>query len=146
MRSRLLSVTLLALVVGPLGVACSVAADDDAEASDSALTDDELATKALAIMGAKVPNAQQQCNRCHDVNTATLKKWAADYKTTVEFLSDDSKSIDERINYMRRDPADPTSTFAPAKLGFLSAGSHFGGSASVDTARTPTTYQHAQIQ
>ncbi|MDB4935190.1 MAG: hypothetical protein JWP87_2162 [Labilithrix sp.] len=145
MRSSLLSIGVLALVVGPLGVACSVAAEDDAEASDSALTDDELAGKALAIMGAKVPGAQQQCNRCHDVNTATLKKWQADYKTTVAFLSDDSKSVDERINYMRRDPADPTSTFAPAKLGFLSAGTHFGGSAAVDATRTPATYKHAQI-
>jgi hypothetical protein len=145
MRSSLLSISVLALVVGPLGVACSVAAEDDAEAADSALTDDELATKALAIMGAKVPGAQQQCNRCHDVNTATLKKWAADYKTSVAFLSDESKSVDERINYMRRDPADPTSTFAPAKLGFLSAGSHFGGSASVDATRTPATFKQAQM-
>lgn len=139
------SISLLALVVGPLGVACSVAAEDDTEVADSALSDKDLGTKALAIMGAKVPNAQQQCNRCHDVNTATLTKWAADYKTTIEFLSDDSKSKDERINYLRRDPADPTSTFAPAKLGFLTAGSHFGGAATVDKTRTPATFKQAQI-
>jgi hypothetical protein len=144
MRS-LLSVSLLALVVGPLGVACSVASEDDTAAADSALGDADLATKALAILGAKVPNAQQQCNRCHDVNTATLTKWAGDYKTTLAFLSDESKSKDERINYLRRDPADPTSTFAPAKLGFLTAGTHFGGSASVDKTRTPATHAHAQL-
>ena len=148
MRSRLLSVSLLALVLGPLGslaVACSSTQDDGADSADSALTDGELATKALSIMGAKVPNAQQQCNRCHDVNQATLKKWSGDYKTTIAFLSDESKSIDTRINYLRRDPNDPTSTFAPAKLGFLAAGSHFGGSAAVDATRTPTTYKHAQM-
>ena len=144
MRS-LLSASLLALVVGPVGVACSVAAEEDTEAADSALSDADLGTKALAIMGAKVPNAQQQCNRCHDVNTATLSKWAGDYKTTIAFLSDASKSKDERINYLRRDPADPTSTFAPAKLGFLTAGSHFGGSASVDKTRSPATYAQAQM-
>ena len=148
MRSRLLSISLLALVVGPLGslaVACSSSQDDGADESDSALSDGDLANKALSILGAKVPNAQQQCNRCHDVNQATLKKWSGDYKTTITFLSDESKSIDERINYLRRDPADPTSTFAPAKLGFLAAGSHFGGSAAVDATRTPTTYKHAQM-
>jgi hypothetical protein len=128
-----------------MAVACSSTTDDGSEASDSALTDDELASKALSIMGAKVPNAQQQCNRCHDVNQATLKKWSDDYTKTLAFLSDNSKSVDERINYMRRDPADKTSTFAPAKLGFLAAGSHFGASASVDKTRTPTTYKHAQI-
>ena len=144
MRS-LLTVSLLALVVGPLGVACSVASEEDAEVADSALSDADLGTKALAIMGAKVPNAQQQCNRCHDVNTATLTKWAADYKTTVAFLSDESKSKDERINYLRRDPADPTSTFAPAKLGFLTAGSHFAGTGAIDKTRTPATYAQAQI-
>ncbi len=148
MRPRLLSISLLALVVGPLGslaVACSSSQDDDADQSDSALSDGDLAAKALSIMGAKVPNAQQQCNRCHDVNQATLKKWAADYKSAVAFLSDNSKSVDERINYMRRDPNDPTSTFAPAKLGFLAAGSHFGGSAAVDATRTPVTYKDAQM-
>jgi hypothetical protein len=144
MRSRLLSITLLALVVGPLGVACSSGADG-AESSEAALTDDELANKALSIMGAKVAGAQQQCNRCHDVNTATLKKWAADHEKTIAFLSDETKSADERIDYMRRDPGDPTSTFAPAKLGFLSAGTHFGGSATVSKERTPTTFKHAQI-
>ena len=145
MRAALLSISVLALVVGPLGVACSVAGGEDAEASDSALTDEDLAKKALSIMGAKVDGAQQQCNRCHDVNTATLQKWSGDYTKTIAFLSDDSKSVDERINYMRRDPADKTSSFAPAKLGFLAAGTHFGASAAVDKARTPTTYKHAQI-
>ena len=148
MRSRLLSISLLALVVGPLGslaVACSSAQDDGADSSDDALSDGDLASKALSILGAKVPNAQQQCNRCHDVNQATLKKWAGDYKTAVAFLSDGSKTVDERINFLRRDPADPTSTFAPAKLGFLAAGSHFGGSAAVDATRTPATYKDAQM-
>ena len=145
MRLRLLPISLLALVVGPLAVACSTGGDDDVGSSEGALTDDELAVKALSIMGAKVEGAQQQCNRCHDVNTATLKKWAEDHNKTIAFLSDDSKSVDERINYMRRDPGDPTSTFAPAKLGFLSAGTHFGGTATVNKDRHPTTFKHAAI-
>ena len=146
MRSPFLAVSILALVVGPLGVACSVeGVGDDVESSDDALSDADLAKKALAIMGAKVEGAQQQCNRCHDINTATLKKWQADYKSSVQYLGDDRRTIDSRINYMRRDPGDPTSTFSPAKLGFLTAGSHFGNAATVDKTRTPATFKQAQI-
>ncbi|MBX3186117.1 MAG: hypothetical protein KF819_03840 [Labilithrix sp.] len=137
MRTRLLSLSLFALAVALPGMACSSSSEDDAEASEDALTDDELARKSLQILGAKIDGAEQQCNRCHDINQATLKKWADDYKTSLTFLSDDRKTQKERRNYMRRDPADETSTFAPAKLGFLSAGTHFGGSAAVDERRHP---------
>jgi len=143
--ASIVSIAAFALGVGPFAAGCSSASEDEADVSVDALTDDELASKALAIMGAKVQGADQQCNRCHDVNTATLKKWSDDYKSTMAFLSDESKSPDERINYMRRDPNDATSTFAPAKLGFLSAGTHFGGSAVVDRNRTPTTYKQANL-
>ncbi len=144
MRSKLVALSIFSLVVAPLAVACGVAGED-AESSDEALTQKELAIKSLQIMGGKVEGAQQQCNRCHDINTATLKKWSDDSKRSLEFLSDESKSVDERINYMRRDPTDPTSTFAPAKLGFLSAGTHFGGTAAVNKDRTPTTYKHREL-
>ena len=146
MRSSFLAVSMLALVVGPLGVACSVAGEgDEVESSDDALSNTDLAKKALAIMGAKVEGAQQQCNRCHDINKATLTKWNDDYKTAIKFLGDDRRSIDNRINYMRRDPSDPTSTFSAAKLGFLTAGSHFGNSAAVDKTRHPATFKQSEI-
>jgi len=146
MRSSLLSISLLALVVGPLAVACSSTSEEaDAEVADEALSNEDLGRKALSIMGAKLPNAQQQCNRCHDINKATLTKWHADYKTAVQFIGDDRRTIDKRLDYMRRDPSDRTSGFSPAKLGFLTAGSHFGGSAAVDKTRHPATYKQSQI-
>jgi len=146
MRRHLLSFSLFVLAAAPVAVAgCSAETEDDSEVAIDALSNTDLAMKALTIMGAKVEGAQQQCNRCHDINTATLKKWRADYKTAVDFLSDESKSKDERINWMRRDPADPTSTFAPAKLGFLSAATHFADSAAVDKRRHPKLHKQAQV-
>jgi hypothetical protein len=145
MRFRHVSISLLALAVGPLGVACSTAGEEDSEVADEALSSEQLGRKALAIMGAKVDGAQVQCNRCHDVNKATLTKWQADYQTTVKFIGDGRRSVDNRLNYMRRDPEDATSMFSPAKLGFLTAGSHFGGSAAVDKRRHPATYKQSQI-
>lgn len=144
MRPRLLALTALTLSLAPLAFACS-AVEEDADSSDEALSDTDLAKSALSILGAKVDGSQQQCNRCHDVNTATLQKWSEDYTATLKFISDESKSADERINYMRRDPGDPTSTFAPAKLGFLAAGAHLGASASVDATKHPTAFQQMQV-
>ena len=144
MRSKLFAVSIFSMVVAPLAVACGVVGDD-AETSDEALTEEELATKSLQIMGGKVPGAQQQCNRCHDINTATLKKWSEDSKRALAFLSDESKSADERIDYMRRDPTDPTSTFAPAKLGFLSAGTHLGASAAINKDKNPAAFKHGEM-
>jgi len=147
MRAHLLSLSLFALGLGVANASagCSTTAEEDGEVSVDALTNEELGRAALQIMGAKVEGAQKQCNNCHDVNQATLRKWKDDYKKTLEFLGDESKSKDERINYMRRDPNDPSSLFAPAKLGFLSAGTHFADSAVVDKTRHPKTYKQSQI-
>jgi hypothetical protein len=147
MRPAFLTVALLSLVVGALGVGagCSAGEEEDVGESDDALSNADLAKKALSIMGAKVEGARLSCNQCHDINKATLKKWHADYKSAVKFLGDDRRTIDNRINYMRRDPGDPSSTFSPAKLGFLTAGSHFGSSATVDQRRTPATFKHSVI-
>ena len=106
----------------------------------------DLATKALAILGAKVDGAQQQCNRCHDINKATLTKWAADYKKTSPFLGDESKSIDERINYMRRDPGRPDVRRSRPRSSASSPRARTSAAAPRSTStRTPATYKQAQI-
>jgi hypothetical protein len=138
----LLSVLSLAVLA-----ACS-ASQDDAESAESAQTDEDVARGALRTLGAKLPNEERSdatCQNCHDPNKLTLKKWAGDYAATVAFISDESKSVDERINYMRRNPADPGSGFAPSKLGVLTAGTHFTGSSTVDPTRHPLTYKHTQV-
>jgi hypothetical protein len=143
MRPRL-TLSLFALALAPV-VACSVVAESDEASSDSAITDEELATKALFIVGAKVQNSQSQCQRCHDINIATLTKWHDDYKAALAVLGDETKSVEERINWMRRDPHDTTSTFSPSKLGLLTAGTHFAGASTVSKDRTPQLYKDAQI-
>jgi hypothetical protein len=144
MRSSLFALSAFALIGASLGLACSANSGDDAETSEAAVTDEELAKKAIAILGGKVEGAQQQCQRCHDVNQATLKKWADDYRKAMEVLKDDSKTADERISWMRRDVSNEGSTFSASKIGFLAAGAHLGG-ASVSQERHPTTYEHSQV-
>jgi len=127
--------------------ACS-AAGDDVESSESAQTDDDMARAALRTLGAKLPNeerAETTCHQCHDPNKLTLKKWAESYKSTIAVLADESKSADERIAFMRRNPEDPGSGFAPAKLGMLTAGTHFAVGATVNEQRHPLLYKQTKL-
>ena len=128
-----------------LAAACGVS-QDDVESSEAAATEEDEARGALRILGSKLQNeerGQATCNNCHDPNKLTLKKWGADYKKTMAVLSDESKPVDERINYMRRNPADPGSGFAPAKLGILTAGTHFSPGSTVNETRHPTVFKQA---
>ena len=146
MRTQLVAL-LSALSLAALA-ACSAGQDDDADSAESAQTDEDVARGALRTLGAKLPNeerAEATCNQCHDPNKLTLKKWAGDFKTTIDFISDESKPAEERINFMRRDPADPGSGFAPSKLGMLTAGTHFTASAAVSETRHPLTFKHTQV-
>ena len=61
MRSSLFALSAFAIIGASLGLACSASSGDDGETSEAAVTDDELAKKALAILGGKVEGAQQQC-------------------------------------------------------------------------------------
>ena len=127
--------------------ACSVVGDD-AESSEAAQTEEELARSALRVLGAKLPGEERNestCHQCHDPNKMTLRKWAEDYKKTIEFIADESKSVDERIAFMRRNPEDPGSSFAPAKLGMLTAGTHFSPGVNVSETRHPTLFRQTAL-
>lgn len=142
MRAKHVVFSLLALAATSL--ACSQATSDG-ETTEGAATEEELAKASLKILGAKIPGADGNCGQCHDINRATLKLWSERYKATMAVLRDETKSIDERINYMRRDPADPRSTFAPAKLGVFTAGAHLGTAGLVNATRHPTAYAQGRI-
>jgi hypothetical protein len=134
-----LSLTLLA--------ACSIG-QDDAVTDEGNQTDEELAIGALRTLGAKLPNEERSattCNQCHDTNKLTLKNWTKDYKTTMDFISDESKSADERIAFLRRNPEDPATGFAPSKLGILTAGTHFSPGATVNEQRHPTVFKVSAV-
>lgn len=109
----------------------------------ASLSDDALAHAALRLLGANVAGEQRSgasCVQCHDTNKLTLSTWATNYKAALANIRDDSQSVDARINFLRRDPSDTGSGFAPHKLGFLTAGAHLGVSAQVIPADHPTTY------
>jgi hypothetical protein len=144
---RTQTVALLSVLSLAVLAACSTA-QDDSESAESAQTDEDQARGALRVLGAKIQNEDRTdatCRSCHDPNKLTLKKWSDNYKKTIAFISDEGKSVDERINFMRRNPEDPASTFAPSKLGILTAGSHFTPGATVTAERHPSVYKDAQI-
>jgi hypothetical protein len=146
MRTKTFSL-LSALSIAVLA-ACSVGHDDDTDSAESNQTDDDLARSALRVLGAKLPGEERPaatCNQCHDTNKLTLKNWTKDYKTTLDFISDETKSVDERIAFLRRNPEDPATGFAPSKLGILTAGTHFGPGANISADRHPTVFKIATV-
>ena len=136
---------LLSLLAAGSLVACSRGPVQGERADEAALTDADMAKTALQNLGAKIPGAEGNCTQCHDINKATLRQWAASYKTTLAFLADESKSIDARIDFMRRDPTDSHSGFAPSKLGFLTAGAHLGESGLVSETKHPTAFAQGKL-
>ena len=144
---RTQTVALLSVLSLAVLAACSTA-KDDSESAESAQTDEDAARGALRVLGAKIQNEDRTdatCRSCHDPNKLTLKKWSDNYKKTMAFISDEGKSVDERINFMRRNPEDTASSFAPSKLGILTAGTHFTPGATIDSVRHPSVYKDAQL-
>ena len=124
MRKVSLFIALVAPVFALAGAACSMS-DDNAETDDANLTDEELAKKSLRILGAqKVEGAQQQCNKCHDINQKGLRVWEEQYKGAIANLKDASKTPRNKINYYRLEPGNPRAPYSPRQLGFLAAGIH----------------------
>ncbi|MCA9591124.1 MAG: hypothetical protein KC657_37760 [Myxococcales bacterium] len=149
MRNALrLLLPLVAVAAASAGAAGCSSTADDAATSEAAQTEEELAVAALRVLGAKVQGEERNeatCHQCHDPNRLTIRKWAEDYKKTMEIVSDESKTAEERINAMRRDPSDPGSSFAPAKLGIMTAGSHLGLGANVSPDRHPITHKQGKL-
>ena len=144
---RTQTVALLSVLSLAVLAACSTA-QDDSQSAESAQTDEDVARGALRVLGAKIQNEDRTdatCRSCHDPNKLTLKKWSDNYKKTMAFISDEGKSATERINFMRRNPEDPASSFAPSKLGILTAGTHFTPGATIDSVRHPSVYKDAQL-
>jgi hypothetical protein len=145
MRTK--TVAFLSVVSFAVLAACSTS-QDDAQSSESAQTDEDQARAALRLLGSKLQNEERSeatCNNCHDPNKLTLKKWSEDYKKTIAVLGDESKTVAERINFMRRNPADEGSGFAPAKLGILTAGTHFSPGATISETRHPSLFKQAAL-
>lgn len=128
-----LAASLTGAVTASVAVAGSVTAcsADSSEGEDSAAAASELdqARAALQALGARVPGAKEQCQRCHDVNQATLKRWATDFGKANASLSNASLSKEAKLAALRIDPSNAQSNFTPQRLGFLAAGLHLENAA-----------------
>ena len=135
-----------------LGFACSTAAapsDDDVDVG--ALTQGELATRALQIMGApgvpKVPGEQASCSAtgCHSINRVTLGAWKQQLDAANAFFADTTKTADERIAFGRQNPTQADTEFTPERIGVMSAGVHLALTSQVTEARTPLTFAQGKM-
>jgi hypothetical protein len=148
--SRLGLFLLLAAVGGAAVIACSTSSSDDGTTSAAALSDLELATSALKIMGApQVPHTPSEVGSCsftgcHSINQVTLAGWNEQYKAAALFLASDA-SNEDKINYFRQNPADPRTGFTPERIGVLAAGAHLTLGSIIDPALQPETYKQAQL-
>ena len=142
---------LLAAIGGAAAVACTTSPEKD-EVGTAAhdLTDLELATSALKIMGApQIPHTASEVGSCsftgcHSINLVTLAGWNEQYKAAVQFLASDA-SAEEKINFFRQNPADARTGFTPERIGILAAGAHLTLGATVDPVLHPETYKQAQL-
>ncbi len=141
---------LVVFVTASLGViACSSLSENVDESSASALSDDELAKAALTILGApqtRDPNAPSACSftGCHSINPLTLRQWKEQLTSASSFLSG-TASNEEKINYMRQDPRNPSTGFTPERIGLMAAGVHFALGAEVNKERHPQAYAQGQM-
>ncbi|MFO0667411.1 MAG: hypothetical protein U0174_25900 [Polyangiaceae bacterium] len=140
-RSSLFALTLVTL---PLASACGA---DEEEVDVANLTDDELAKKSLTIIGNKnlVPAGDEgACAHCHDAASApNMIHWRDAYLETMKYWGG-NRTQEERINYLRKDPNNPASPFAPSKAGMMAAGVHLGTSAQVRKDKHPLAYEQGQ--
>lgn len=126
------------------GNAAGVSRDPDGSATDGewdapalrhpvALSDDELAERALTLMGSAAVGASGSCGNCHAIARPTLTRWA---RLTADFtracldeaaLPDsslpDTDAVDSMFECFRAH-AEPATTFAAGQFGIYAAAAH----------------------
>jgi hypothetical protein len=147
-KTLLLALSTAALAAG-INACKTVDDTEEAEADVANLTEQELATKALQILGARQtprPNGEPgSCSftGCHSINRRKLQEWNESYLSGMQIL-DGRESQTERINKMRANPRSDRTRFAPTRIGIMAAGAHLGLGATVDPTRHPETYKQGQ--
>jgi len=104
---------------------------------------------ALAILGApqaRDPNAPAACSYtgCHSINPLTLRQWNQQLTSATSFLNGNA-SNEDKINYLRQDPRNPSTGFTPERVGLMAAGAHLALGADVSKDRHPLTYAQGQL-
>src|SRR5262245_2174336 len=99
---RKVTFVLAAIPIAVLAAACSSSNDSGATSDESALTEAELAKKALQILGAqRIEGASQQCNQCHDINQKQLRTWQEQYKGALANIDDPNKTPQQKVDGFR---------------------------------------------
>ncbi len=93
------------------------------------LPDEDLGRQVLALMGAPIEGAVENCNHCHGLTAQSLRVWLdlgnlALSKCLVGTAVTDAKKARGMVDCLRVTPADPLSDFSPAKLGVYTTASH----------------------
>lgn len=122
MRIRLALVVLPSLLA--VAAACSSSAEN-VDADESFATDEELAKRALQIVGVKqyAGGEGHACMACHGESRTKFQEWAESY-TEAKRVLESRVASKKKIDQFRIDPFTPTSGYTPNKLGFLAAGVH----------------------
>lgn len=130
--------------------ACKTGGGDDAESDVANLTDSELATSALRILGARQtprPNNEPgSCSftGCHSINRVKLHEWAEKYQGATAVIDSSSMSQTQKINAFRQNPRNERTRFTPARIGIMAAGAHLALGATVSQSRHPETFKQGQ--
>ena len=148
-KTLLLALSTAALAAGI--TACkTVDETEEAEADVANLTEQELATKALRILGARQaprPNGEPgSCSftGCHSINRRKLHEWNESFLSDARHPRRSRNADREDRTSSARTRAATGRGFAPTRIGILAAGAHLALGATVDPTRHPNTYAQGQ--
>ena len=122
MRPIVLSIGLL-VGVGSAAFGCSIGSEGVGSQSgaDETATDDlSLAMSAVKL----IDGVGAKCNSCHTAGKTEIQRWGAALTNIENGCLSPSLTMTaaQRVDCLRDDPTDPTSTFSPDKLGLYAAG------------------------
>lgn len=153
MRARLGLVWIAPIAAAVAAFGCSstdsdggISAESQVHAGDPTrgLSDLDLAKKAATLLngdGAK-------CNTCHTAGKDDVTKWGAAYKLINDqcLAPELTLSAKERVDCLRKDPADPTSPFEAHKLGLHAAGASLASFQNLFKAAYPADQWEAKFK
>lgn len=97
--------------------------------SPAATDDDELARRALELLGSAAVGAEGSCRTCHSLGRPTLTRWSAltrDFAT--ECLEDtalsDAAEVDAMVECFRGRSSEPSGAFTAQQFGIYAAAAH----------------------
>jgi hypothetical protein len=148
MRSALSLLGVLFLAGTASLIACSTSSEEESEADEANLTDSELGTKALQILGAtQVPRVEGDppaCSSCHSINPVSIRKWKKKLDEANTYLGAEH-TAEQKVNYFRNDPDDSRSEFSPSRVGMMTAGMHLALGANVSETRHPKAFKQGKM-